>query len=43
MEEKMAAMTPEEREKFREQCYGYAGWRNWEGNRPEQTNPGESI
>src|SRR6185503_19710524 len=43
MEEKMASMTPEEREKFREQCYGYMGWRNWEGNRPEQTNPGESI
>src|SRR5829696_1512846 len=26
MEEKMAAMTPEEREKFRSECYGYRGW-----------------
>ena len=30
MEERMASMTPEEREKFREQCYGYMGWQRWE-------------
>ena len=30
MEEKMASMTPEEREKFREQCYGHWGWKQWE-------------
>ena len=41
MEEKMASMTPEEREKFREQCYGYMGWRQWEqkpGAEPSETN-----
>ena len=29
MEEKMASMTPEEREKFRGQCYGYSRWGQW--------------
>ena len=42
MEEKMATMTPEEREKFRGQCYGYMGWKQWErkegGTEPSGTN-----
>jgi hypothetical protein len=38
MEEKMASMTPEEREKFREQCYGYMGWGKWERKEETETS-----